>query len=507
MANEIGPVSYTTGTSTLKGILFNSAGEARNVSGASADTFEAWADGSIDDYDFALSEKGTSGIFYADLPSGLSTITNYTVVIFNGTATLANFRNVIAILVIGPGNDNVNVTAISGDTAAADNLEAAYDGAGYAGGTIKQQVDVTAISGDSNAADNLESACDNYSATRGLAGTALPNAAADAAGGLPISDAGGLDLDTQLTGTLKPTVPGRTLDVSAAGNAGIDLGNVENQDAELNLENTTIAVASEVGTVTGNVEGDVEGGVQGNVGGVNTSVTVGTNNDKTGYSLSGTLTTLDAVWTKIVKLVRAILRSDAATTTDSATEIGEINANAGSGAGDFSNTTDSLEAVRDRGDAAWVTGIGGSDAAAIAAANWSYTTRTLTGPVRIVSPLQTGEWAIVRGDTRLNADGNAQTFTKQTNAPWPTTLTSGWSVRLEVAPGDELLEQTPAAEGFDCTGTVVSATAVQFDITATDSDALSVGRYKYRVVATKSGSIVTLESGTVQVAEDVEHTD
>ena len=37
-----------------------------------------------------------------------------------------------------------------------------------------------------------------YSATRGLAGTALPDAVADAAGGLPISDAGGLDLDTQL---------------------------------------------------------------------------------------------------------------------------------------------------------------------------------------------------------------------------------------------------------------------------------------------------------------------
>lgn len=37
-----------------------------------------------------------------------------------------------------------------------------------------------------------------WSATRGLAGTALPNAAADAAGGLPISDAGGLDLDAQI---------------------------------------------------------------------------------------------------------------------------------------------------------------------------------------------------------------------------------------------------------------------------------------------------------------------
>lgn len=34
-----------------------------------------------------------------------------------------------------------------------------------------------------------------YSATRGLSGTALPDAAADAAGGIPISDAGGLNLD------------------------------------------------------------------------------------------------------------------------------------------------------------------------------------------------------------------------------------------------------------------------------------------------------------------------
>lgn len=40
---------------------------------------------------------------------------------------------------------------------------------------------------------------DAYSTERGLAGTALPAAAADAAGGLPISDAGGLDLDTLLS--------------------------------------------------------------------------------------------------------------------------------------------------------------------------------------------------------------------------------------------------------------------------------------------------------------------
>lgn len=44
-------------------------------------------------------------------------------------------------------------------------------------------------------ANNLESACSNYSATRGLTGTALPAAVADAAGGVPVSDAGGLDID------------------------------------------------------------------------------------------------------------------------------------------------------------------------------------------------------------------------------------------------------------------------------------------------------------------------
>ena len=47
-------------------------------------------------------------------------------------------------------------------------------------------------------ANNLEAACAAYSAERGLTGTALPAAAADAAGGLPLSDAGGLDLDTLL---------------------------------------------------------------------------------------------------------------------------------------------------------------------------------------------------------------------------------------------------------------------------------------------------------------------
>jgi len=53
-------------------------------------------------------------------------------------------------------------------------------------------------------------------ATRGLAGTALPAAAADAAGGLPISDAGGLDLDAQI-GTDIDAILTDTAEIGAAG--------------------------------------------------------------------------------------------------------------------------------------------------------------------------------------------------------------------------------------------------------------------------------------------------
>ena len=60
------------------------------------------------------------------------------------------------------------------------------------------QADVARVSGGLTAAGNLKLACDGYSVTRGLTGTAVPAAAADAAGGLPISDAGGLDMDNMV---------------------------------------------------------------------------------------------------------------------------------------------------------------------------------------------------------------------------------------------------------------------------------------------------------------------
>jgi hypothetical protein len=77
---------------------------------------------------------------------------------------------------------------------------------------------------------------DAYSTTRGLAGTALPAAAADAEGGLAISDAGGLDLDAIKTQTdklghgdygidklVRSTTPANTLTVGSDHMADVNV--------------------------------------------------------------------------------------------------------------------------------------------------------------------------------------------------------------------------------------------------------------------------------------------
>lgn len=126
---------------------------------------------------------------------------------------------------------------------------------------------------------------------------------------------------------LQPTVAGRTLDVSATGEAGVDWANVGSPTTTVGLTGTTIStgqtitsvsgavgsvtgavgsVTGAVGSVTGNVGGNVVGSVgsvsgavgsvTGNVGGnvvgsvgsVSSGVTVTTNNDKSNYVLAST---------------------------------------------------------------------------------------------------------------------------------------------------------------------------------------------------------------------------
>lgn len=85
--------------------------------------------------------------------------------------------------------------------------------------------------------------------------TALPNAAADGVGGLPISDAGGLDLDTILdvavSTRLAPTTAARTLDVAATGEAGVDFGNVTGSLTNANVAAFDANERVDVGAVAG----------------------------------------------------------------------------------------------------------------------------------------------------------------------------------------------------------------------------------------------------------------
>jgi hypothetical protein len=115
-------------------------------------------------------------------------------------------------------------------------------------------------------------------------------------------------VDFYESGHLMPTTTDLTLDVAATGEAGLDFDNVKLATAPTTLTNITVPVVS---------------------------------------AISGTLGTFDALWLKVKAWLRLGFRKDAAIATDHAVELGEINANMGTGAGAFLSTSDSQEAIRD----------------------------------------------------------------------------------------------------------------------------------------------------------------
>lgn len=162
-----------------------------------------------------------------------------------------------------------------------------------------------------------------YSTNRGLAGLALPNAAADAAGGLIISDAGGLDADAQLvtkindiltdTGTtLQGELDGIQADTEdiqtrlpaalVSGRIDASVGAMANNvitaaainadaitDAKVASDVTIASVTGAVGSVTGNVGGNVAGSVGSVTAGVtlaNDAITSAKFDESTAYPLT-----------------------------------------------------------------------------------------------------------------------------------------------------------------------------------------------------------------------------
>ena len=197
---------------------------------------------------------------------------------------------------------------------------------------------------------------------------AIPNAAADAAGGLPISDAGGLDLDAKLANTNEITVARMGVLTDWINDGRLDLIlDIIAADTTTDIP-TLIAALENLSSAQANAACDTAlsdyganttvpdaAGVAPTAAEIKTAIEAG--GSSIAQILADTGTTLPA---ELLAYIQLLARSDAAIATDNATELTAINADGGSGAGDFANQTEALEVIRDRGDAAWVTGGGGA---------------------------------------------------------------------------------------------------------------------------------------------------
>jgi hypothetical protein len=200
--------------------------------------------------------------------------------------------------------------------------------------------------------------------------TALPNAAAEASGGLYTRGTGAGQINQDANGRIDVNVAAISTDSSAADNL------------ESYTDGTTPAPVNAIqisgdATAADNAESFFDGTGYAGTNNVIPTVTTLTNapSDSSGVTtllsrlsatragyldnLSAGAVALEAsvqsVLSKLLKYVQLIVRKDAAIATDNSTELTAINADGGSGAGAFANTTDALEALRDRGDSAWTT--------------------------------------------------------------------------------------------------------------------------------------------------------
>ena len=233
---------------------------------------------------------------------------------------------------------------------------AVFDGMTQAAGTDYMPVDVVQVAGNSTNGTNLGSACSNYDAAKGLSGTRLDanvssastHSAADAADAVwneaTADHTGAGSASKALIDVLADTdemqgdlVDAGRLDaiLDAIKDATDDLADGERLDLIFDAIDTATAA---IQAVTDNLPD------------------------------SGALSSL-AQAAKLKAYVQLLARSDAAIGADNSTELGEINNNEGTGAGDFDQTADSQEAIADGG------GGGGATAQQV----WEYDISSVSG--------------------------------------------------------------------------------------------------------------------------------
>ena len=224
----------------------------------------------------AVASAGGSG--YVGIDWGAVTNQSGNVLLSNTTVATVATTSLI-------GSGGIAAASIAADAITAAKIaDGAIDAATFASGAIN----AAAIASDAiTAAKIADGAIDAATFASGAINAAA--IAADAITAAKIAD-GAIDNATLASDVrvklassqpdyapLQPTTAGRTLDVSATGEAGLDWANIGSPTTTVSLSGTTIStsqavasVAGAVGSVTGNVGGNVAGSVgsvTGNVGG------------------------------------------------------------------------------------------------------------------------------------------------------------------------------------------------------------------------------------------------
>ena len=292
-----------------------------------------------------------------------------------------------------------------------DNTDAGF----YAVGSWYHVV-VASITIDGQTVNFVACAFRIVSATRGMAGTALPDAAADAAGGVPISDAGGLDMDTFL-GRIDATLTARTLASASYFDPAADtVANV-----------TTVAsVSGSVGSVTGAV-GSVTAGVSLAAGAI------------TDASLAGNM--------------EIVFETDFATNYNTTRNAWATNVQ------DFVGTS-AADPFNGQVVAASVTGAVGSVTAGVTLSNGAITDASLAGNMEIVFET---DFATNYNTTRNAWATNAQDFVGTTGADPFNAQVVAASVTGHTAQTGDTYALANGASGFVAIDTVVDAIKVVTD--------------------------------------------
>jgi len=164
-------------------------------------------------------------------------------------------------------------------------------------------------------------------------------------------------------------------------------------------------------------------------------------------------TSFTTLTNKLTAYVQLLARKDAGIATTNATELTAIN----TAGGTFSNQTDSVEALRDRGDAAWITATGFATSAALT---------TVDGNVTAIKAKTDNLPASPASTTNITA-GTITTVTNLTNAPTNGDLTATMkaSVTMAATAATPIAASVTGNVGGNVTGSVGSVVGAVGSVT------------------------------------------